>query len=36
MAEEALRAGRGYSGEQSQPRGGEIGCAKACARSGEG
>jgi hypothetical protein len=35
-AEEMLRAGRGYSGEQSRSRGGEIGCADASASSGEG
>jgi hypothetical protein len=36
MAEEMLRAGWGYSGEQSQSWGGEIGCADASASSGEG
>jgi hypothetical protein len=36
MAEEVLRAGRGYSGEQSWPRGGGIGCAEDSASSGEG
>jgi hypothetical protein len=36
MAEGVLRAGRGYSGEQSRPRGGRIGCAEAGTTSGEG
>jgi hypothetical protein len=36
MAEGALQASRGYSGEQSRPRGGGIGCAKAGTTSGEG
>jgi hypothetical protein len=36
MAEGVLRAGRGYSGEQSRPRGGGIGCAEAGTTSGEG
>jgi hypothetical protein len=36
MAEGALRAGWGYTGEQSRPRGGGIGCAEAGTTSGEG
>jgi hypothetical protein len=36
MLEGALRAGLCYFGEQSQPRGGGIGCAKAGMTSGKG
>jgi hypothetical protein len=36
MAEGALRVGRGYSSEQSRPRGGGIGCAEAGTTSDEG
>jgi hypothetical protein len=36
MAEGALWEGRGYSSEQSQPRGGGIRCAEASASSGAG
>jgi hypothetical protein len=36
MVEGALRAGRGYSGEQSRSLRGGIGCAEANASSGEG
>jgi hypothetical protein len=36
MKEGALQAGRGNSGEQSRPRGGEFGRGEARASSGEG
>jgi hypothetical protein len=36
MVEGTLRTGWGYSGEQSRPQGGGIGCAGASSSSGKG